>query len=204
MAAEAPPKHDWKGEQGAYHNLCMRLFVGIPLAAAVIGELAATVARLRSDTDGLRWAAPESWHVTLQFLGNAGREECDCTVARLRELRLPPVPMRLEGLGFFDRAGILMVGVRVTPELLLVERSVTAATRLCGFVPETRPYRPHITLARSKSKGQGRGILELKAKIGRQPSFSGFAAEEFLLYESFLGPAGSRYEIRERFPLGGR
>jgi 2'-5' RNA ligase len=182
----------------------MRLFVGIPLAAAVIGELSATVARLQSDGDGLRWAAPESWHVTLQFLGNAGREECDCAVARLRELRLPSVPIQLEGLGLFDQAGILVVAVKVTPELLLLQGRVTAATRLCGFVPETRPYQPHITLARGKGQGQRRGILELKAAIGRQPNFTGFVAEEFLLYESFLGPAGSRYEIRERFPLGGR
>jgi 2'-5' RNA ligase len=182
----------------------MRLFVGIPLAAAVIGELSAAVARLQSDRDGLRWSAPESWHVTLQFLGNAGREEYDCVVARLRELRLPSVPIQLEGLGLFDRAGTLIVAVRVTPELLVLQRRVTAATRLCGFVPETRPYQPHITLARGKGQGQRRGILKLKAAIGRQRSFTGFVAGEFLLYESFLGPAGSRYEIRERFPLAGR
>lgn len=174
------------------------------MAAAVIGELSATVARLQSDGDGLRWAAPESWHVTLQFLGNTGREEYNCVVARLRELRLPSVRIQLEGLGLFERAGILIVAVRVTPELLLLQRRVTEATRLCGFVPETRPYQPHITLARGKGKGQRQGILELKAAIGHQPNFTGFVAEEFLLYESFLGPAGSRHEIRERFPLGGR
>jgi 2'-5' RNA ligase len=181
----------------------MRLFLGIPLAAEVIGELASTVARLRLDDDGLRWTEPESWHVTLQFLGNAGREEYNCMVARLRELRVQSVPMRLEPLGFFDRSGILLAGVKVTPELLLVQRRVTAATRLCGFVPDARPYQPHITLARSKGNGQRQGIAALKTKIGRPQTFTGFVAEEFLLYESFLGPGGSRYEIRERFALGG-
>jgi 2'-5' RNA ligase len=182
----------------------MRLFIGIPLAAAVIDELSATVARLQSDGDWLRWPAPESWHVTLQFLGNTGQEEYECTVARLHELRLPPVPIQLEGLGFFDRAGILFAAVRVMPELLLLRRRVTAATQLCGFVPETRPYQPHITLARRKGQGRRQGIPELKAAIGRKRSFTRFVAEEFLLYESFLGPAGSRYEIRERFPLDDR
>jgi 2'-5' RNA ligase len=182
----------------------MRLFVGIPLAAGVIGELSAAVARLRSDGDGLRWPAPESWHVTLQFLGDAGRGEYDCVVSRLRELRLPSVPIQFDGLGLFDRAGILIAAVRVTPELLLLQKRVTAATQLCGFIPETRPYQPHITLARDKRQGQRRGMVELKAAIGRQPNFTGFVAGEFLLYESFLGPAGSRYEIRERFPLGSR
>jgi hypothetical protein len=28
-----------------------------------------------------------------------------------------------------------------------------------------------------------------------------FVVEEFLLYESLLGPTGAHYEIRERYPL---
>ncbi len=160
--------------------------------------------RLQSHGDGLRWPVPESWHVTLQFLGDASPEQFDCTVAGLRKLHLPSVPVWLEGLGCFDRSGIFFAGVRLTPELLSLQKRVTAATRLCGFIPEARPYQPHITLARSKGKGQRLGLSELKTKIRSQPSFTGFVAAEFLLYESFLGPAGSRYEIRERFALDGR
>jgi 2'-5' RNA ligase len=179
----------------------MRLFVGIPLAAAVIGELAAVSARLKSNQDGLRWATPESWHVTLQFLGNTGPEKYECLVARLREVRSPPVPVRLEALGCFDRAGILFAGVGLTPELFSLEQRVTAATGLCGFVPETRPFHPHITLARSKGEGRSQPLRELRTRIQRQPTFTRFVAGEFLLYESHLSPTGSRYEIRERFPL---
>lgn len=179
----------------------MRLFVGIPLAAAVIGELAAVSARLKSTQDRLRWATPESWHVTLQFLGNTGPEKYSCLVARLRELRSPPVPVRLEALGCFDRAGIFFAGVGLTPELLSLQQRVTAATALCGFVPEARPFHPHITLARSKGEGRGQPLRELQTRIRRQPAFTSFVAAEFLLYESLLSPAGSRYEIRERFPL---
>jgi 2'-5' RNA ligase len=178
----------------------MRLFVGIPLAAAVIEELSAISLRLQSKEDGLRWSAPESWHITLQFLGNT--PEYDCIVERLRELRSPPVPIRLEGLGFFERAGIFFAGVGLTSELQLLQQRVTAATGLCGFIPETRPYHPHITLARSKGKGAHR-LRELKGRIHREPSFSSFVAEEFVLYESLARPTGSQYEIRERFRLGG-
>ena len=180
----------------------MRLFVGVPLAAAVINELSAISLRLQSDGDGLRWSAPESWHITLQFLGNADWEQCECTLSRLREVRLPPVQIALDGLGFFDRAGVFFAGVTVTPELLLLQERVKSATEPCGFVPEARPYQPHITLARSN--GHWQGLSKLKAGLGRQPSFSGFVAETFLLYESFLGPAGARHEVRERFLLDGR
>jgi hypothetical protein len=34
-----------------------------------------------------------------------------------------------------------------------------------------------------------------------QPRFTRFVAKEFLLFESFPGSEGSRYEIRERFAL---
>jgi 2'-5' RNA ligase len=179
----------------------MRLFVGIPLAAAVIDELSAISRRLQSGADGLRWTASATWHITLQFLGETSREQSECVVARLRELHLPPVPVRLEGLGFFDRAGVFFAGVKVSHELLLLQERVTAATALCGFASEARPFQPHLTLVRSKGRRQG--LSELKARIGRQPEFTRFAAREFLLYESFLGPGGSRYEIRARFPLDG-
>ena len=181
------------------YHICMRLFIGIPISAAVTGELAAISARLRSRGDGLRWSAAESWHITLQFLGTTGPERYACTVARLRELHLPPVSVRLEGIGFFDRAGIFYAGVHTTPELLALQQCVTHSTAQCGFLPEVRPYQPHITLARSK--GDHKGLFALKAKVGRPPVFSRFTAEEFLLYESLLAPSGSRYEVRERFPL---
>ncbi len=181
----------------------MRLFTGIPLATPVVDELSAILLRLRAPGDGLRWSVPESWHVTLQFLGSTSQEQYECIVARLRQLRMPPVPVRLEAVGFFDRAGIFFAGVSPTPDLLSLQQAVTAATGVCGFVPETRPYHPHITLARSKGKGGGQALRALKSRIHRQPSFTGFTAEAFLLYESFTRPTGSEYEIRERFRLAG-
>jgi RNA 2',3'-cyclic 3'-phosphodiesterase len=177
----------------------MRLFAGIPLAAEVIDELSAISLRLQTSGDGLRWSAPESWHITLQFLGNTGQLQYECIVARLSDLRSPPLPIQLEDLGFFDRAGVFFAGVALTPELRLLQERVTAATGLCGFVPETRPYHPHITLARSKSKG--RALEGLKTKIRRQPAFTSFVAEAFVLYESVTRPTGAHYEIRDRFSL---
>ena len=84
----------------------MRLFVGIPLEAEVVEELSAVSMRLQSSEDGLRWSAPESWHITLQFLGNT--PEYECIVARLKELLSPPLPVQLEDLGFFERAGVFL------------------------------------------------------------------------------------------------
>ena len=179
----------------------MRLFVGIPLAAVVVDELTRLTTRLRRADDGLRWSTPESWHITLQFLGTSTRDQYECTLARLHEIHVAPVPIRLDAPGFFERAGVFFAGVHPSTSLTALERHVVAATTLCGFTPEMRPYHPHITLARSKGKEGGPGLRELKAGVKTVPEFSTFIANEFLLYESKPTPTGSLYDVRERFTL---
>lgn len=150
----------------------------------------------------MRWSTPESWHITLHFLGSTSETQYQCVIARLRELGAAPVLIELEELGFFDRAGIFFAGVALTPELLALQQQVTAATLPCGFISEDRPFRPHITLARSKGRRNATGLGALKTKVRHQPKFDRFVAEEFLLYESFTRPTGSQYETRERFRFG--
>jgi 2'-5' RNA ligase len=179
----------------------MRLFIGIPLAGAVIDELTALTRRLKAGADTLRWAAPETWHITLQFLGNTTPEQYSCLVPALRRLHLPRTPVVIDELGIFDRAGVFFAGMKAAPEMLAIYDGVVAATTPCGFAAEIRPFHPHITLARSKGDGRAAKLRELKAKISQHPRFTKFIASEYLLYEAFLSPTGSRYEVSERFPL---
>jgi len=177
----------------------MRLFIGIPLDAVVVQELTALTDQLKSPSDRLRWSAAAGWHITLQFLGAATAAQYDCVVASLHGISHPAFEIQLEPPGFFDRAGVFFVGVRLSPDLTGLQREVIAATRPCGFIPEERPYHPHITLAREK--GGGHALRQLKSRIPSELRFSTFTPREFLLYESFPGPGGSRYEVRERFAL---
>ena len=177
----------------------MRLFVGIPLGETVTGELTRLTARLQHPEDGLRWSAPAGWHITLQFLGATSPEQLECVNQRLQAIRAPRFTVRLEEPGFFDRAGVFFVGVHVSPELERLQQAVTAATRPCGFEPEDRPYRPHITLARTRA---GRSAFrKLEQALPKQTRFSSFRAQRFVLYQSFPGPGGSRYEERAAYTL---
>ncbi|HLY42322.1 MAG TPA: RNA 2',3'-cyclic phosphodiesterase [Terracidiphilus sp.] len=180
----------------------MRLFIGIPLAPEVKEELSSICARLKSNGDTLRWSSAESWHITLQFLGSTREEQYDGIVVGLQSIRAVPVPVSLEGLDSFDRAGVFFASVKVTPKLSSLQQQVTAATAQCGFAPEERDYHPHITLARA-GKGDRRAVINLKPKLRNEAKFSGFVAHEFCLYESFLGSSGSKYVVRERFALNG-
>jgi 2'-5' RNA ligase len=180
----------------------MRLFIGIPLAPQVVDALERLSRSLRSADDNLRWSSPETWHITLQFLGETSVEKYGCVAQHLGAITSPAVPVWLHGTGFFDRAGVFFAGVNVSPELRRLEQLVAAATAQCGIAAEDRPYHPHVTLARSKGVQKLSALRQLKNRVKSDLEFPSFTAQEFLLYESFLGPAGARHEIRDRFPLG--
>ena len=163
----------------------MRLFVGIALSPEASDALRSVRARFEPGSADLRWSQPESWHVTLQFLGAASEKQAACVAEKLAALRAARVPVRMAGLGFFERAGVFWAGVELTRELLALQQLVTAATRL--------------TKGRKDGKALGplKKVVE-RSKVGLEAKF---IASEFLLYESFPGPEGSRYEVRARFGL---
>ncbi len=178
----------------------MRLFIGIPLPTKVKRELSAISSRLRSADDGLRWSSPESWHITLQFLGNVEAEQYESVVLRLRDLRCRSIAVSFEGLSFLGNS-VLIARVKPSPRLLELHQRVTKATESCGFISEFRTYRPHVTLARGRERRSAILHRGVAGKWSLETRLAGFRAVEFLLYESFLESSGSRYEIRERFPL---
>ncbi|KAA6456478.1 RNA 2',3'-cyclic phosphodiesterase [Acidobacteria bacterium AB60] len=182
----------------------MRLFIGIPLDPALSAKLSAVRSALEHPSDGLRWSSPASWHITLQFLGATTDAQYACLTAHLQAISAPPFPVALDHLGFFDRAGVFFAEVQVNAELAHLQQAVTQATAGCGFVAEDRAYHPHVTLARRKGQS-GNSMRELKRRVEADPTLGAylpwFTAQEFLLYQSFPGPGGSRYEVRARYAL---
>lgn len=204
----------------------MRLFIGLATPEEVKQALERVTLRLRAKDDGLRWSTPDQWHVTLVFLGHVGDEACARVVDELGRVRLPPVDLRIDGLGVFERAGILYAQVEVTPALLRLYEAVVGAVRCAGLETEDRPYRAHVTLARSRNRdgkktierlrrsfaGAGEAVLSPAKKSGRelgarrgssaqQRLNERWEAKEFLLYESKLSSTGSTYVVQERFGL---
>jgi 2'-5' RNA ligase len=119
----------------------------------------------------------------------------------LAEVRQPALTLRMQRLGVFERAGILHAEVEVSPELLRLYESVAAAVRRAGLEVEERPYRAHITLARSRNREGKKTIARLGRSAEQQRLSARWQAAEFLLYESQLSPGGSKYVVRERFGL---
>jgi 2'-5' RNA ligase len=181
----------------------MRLFIGIALPPQISSRISTFTASLPPLPAALRWTPPAQWHITLQFLGAANESQYAAVNQRLSQIASPPVPISIHGADFFHRAGIFYLAVAVSPELLALHQQIAAAMHQCGFPSEDRPYSPHITLARARNRPSSAAFTPLQTALrtAPAPSFGAFIAHEFLLYESFTAPAGSRYEVRARFPL---
>ena len=147
----------------------MRLFIAIPLDESIVSALAAFVQKIASPISspissplsGLRWTNSESWHITLQFLGSTKPEQYGCVVKQLNDVSANSFAIELGGFGAFERAGVFFVSVAVNPELISLQQRVTSATVPCGFSAESRPYSPHITLARAKGHAGGQQLQPL-------------------------------------------
>lgn len=177
-----------------------RLFTGIPADAGRVPRLVEEVSVLRAGHPELRWSERAGWHVTLQFYGMVDAEQEALLRDKLRTVEGAALELRLEGMGTFERAGVLWVGVALSEQLAALQSTVVAVGTECGFAAEERPYRPHITLARRKGRG-GRWDVRRSEVTGAEREFGRFVAREFVLYESVTGPGGSRYEVIDRYPL---
>jgi RNA 2',3'-cyclic 3'-phosphodiesterase len=202
-----------------------RLFVAVDLPVQACEQLlewarvVADSARAAGGSRGsLRLLDVQSLHLTLCFLGNrpvgelqalvtaltpCAEHACECSVGA--PLWLPPRRPHALAVEIHDRDG----------ELQRVQERVSGAlSRVSGWCPERRRFRPHITLARLRGRtGRRRwttGLADGASDRSRSqrsrwerperalplpatPRLS-FTPEALVLYRSWLTPEGSSYE----------
>jgi 2'-5' RNA ligase len=180
-----------------------RLFYAVDLPDDIKDVIAPVVSSLRDLGRDVRPVGRHGFHLTLLFLG----DQPASAIADFAEFGsnavAPARPCQLAlGLpGFFPRVSFLTL--KGETETLAVISSVLNDS--CADYleqPETRPFKPHVTLARHKSRidpRQKERIVELFAPFeGRS-----WTADELVLFESELTPKGAIYSAVERFRFGG-
>jgi RNA 2',3'-cyclic 3'-phosphodiesterase len=174
----------------------LRLFVAVTPPRAELEALARFVEPLHKRWADARWMEPDNQHITLKFLGSVEESrlgEVEAVVASAAANgRAGRASVR--GMSAFPsprRARVLWAGVHDpdgTIESLahLLEDGFEAL----GFERESRPFTPHVTVARFKQP------VWLETK--ELPDWQGpqeWPVERVDLYRSRLHPKGARYEI---------
>lgn len=180
----------------------MRLFIALPLTGAARGAVA-DVARSGLQPAGWRWTDPETWHVTVAFLGEvdehrrhevegvleAAGEQADGPI-ELEVTHVEPVQRRMVWLRLADR-----------PAGAVAALGADLQHRLGGaqLPVQEREVTPHVTVARWRGEGD-------KAPAGQvvdPPAVDlAWTAREVVLYRSHLGSDGARHEMLAVAALG--
>ncbi len=165
----------------------MRLFVALQPPAGALDEIARQIDRVRRNGSDLRWSRRDQWHITLAFLGEVDGSVLPDLRARLKRAaaRHPPLRLEFAGGGRFSR-NVLWTGVRGDREALQsLAATIAAAARRSGIDIENRPFRPHVTLARSRNRAGS----DLRRLVETLTDFNGtpWTADSLHLIESRLG-----------------
>jgi 2'-5' RNA ligase len=175
----------------------MRLFVAIEVPETVRAEIQAVAPQ---PGPGLRVVKSEQWHLTLHFLGEA---DLDAVIAALTGLSFASFELRLAGEGQFRARdeSVLWLGFEHSRELIELHSNVgRRLTAGIGYRPESRPYRPHLTVARRRMRHAGNEVDGFLADAKNWQS-SPFLVADVVLFQSELTPQGPKY--RERYRVGG-
>lgn len=106
----------------------------------------------------VKWVDPYSIHLTLKFLGNIA-------VGRIGEITrameaaaqgIPPFHLEVKELGAFPnlkRVQVVWVGITGEVDRLgQLQQRLESNLAPLGFAPESRPFTPHLTLARLRDR----------------------------------------------------
>jgi RNA 2',3'-cyclic 3'-phosphodiesterase len=179
----------------------MRIFIALDIPSEIRARLTEYMERARTLAAEARWARVEGLHVTLKFVGHVDDAIVEQIKTALRSIKAAPFEVEFTGVGFFpnpNAARVFWAGVDGGDALPRLASTIDAALEKLGFPRETKPYHPHLTLARTSS----RPLRELKPLLAEQPpQFGTMTAREFFLYQSQPQKGGSKYTKLERFAL---
>jgi RNA 2',3'-cyclic 3'-phosphodiesterase len=182
----------------------MRTFLALNLPPGVRLELHAALGPLRERPLAVRWTAADALHLTLKFLGDIEGAELAPLEAALRDVAgaHAPLEMRVGGFGAFPslrRANVLWVGIAADPPLMALQRDIELACSRLGYAREQKPFRPHITVARTRGGGRPADVDRLAGAFVYETDVQVASID---LMRSHLGPGGASYEVLLRANLG--
>jgi 2'-5' RNA ligase len=187
-----------------------RLFIAVPFPSEIKEQCGQLVSRLQT---AIRfagahpaWVKTQSLHLTLLFLGATNPLRCP-EILSLMEKTSKDVKhfnLRLAEVSLFPNPkNPRVIALNLFGELLTLQalqNSLHSNFGENGFQFDSRPFRPHVTLARLKSM---RGLAGVRDVVNshRDHVVGEVRVTKITLYRSHLLPDGAEYEVVAETPL---
>jgi 2'-5' RNA ligase len=184
-----------------------RSFIAVEVPQSLRAKLEGVQRELKRADADVRWVRPESIHLTLKFLGSVSGEELEKISGAIAPIVSASVPfeIRLLGLGCFPSSRnprIVWVGIeKGSLEASSLQKAVENRAAEVGFPPETRPFKPHLTIGRVRSS-RGKASLAQAVENLRDVEIGSYPVNEVFLFRSELKPSGAVYTKLQTFPMG--
>ncbi len=184
----------------------IRTFIAVKMPSDAIDRLREAQDRLRVAEADWKWVTPDTFHITLKFLGDVEQSrisalwESVCgAVAGSR-----PFTMALRGLGAFPSVHtprVAWVGIDDGSTALVdLAAKVEGACEQHGFPPESRPFQAHLTLGRARRPAPNPPLAAAIEQMA-EADLGEAGVDRILLMESQLTPRGAQYEVLEEHLL---
>ena len=184
----------------------MRTFMALDIDSRIRQRLACLRQQLNARDAKIRWVEPENLHVTLNFLGEVADSSLPavCEAATSAAAEIEPFDFDVRGLCCVpkgSRPTMIWAGVSDdTMRMAELQEQLAARLESLGFRRDSRPFKPHITVARIKSARNPRPLQQAVAiladiDVGRRH------AEELVVYSSQLTLSGPIYAPVATAPL---
>ena len=177
-------------------SLKIRAFFGLPVAEVQRDEVKGFIQACAAAAPAFRWA-DANLHLTVRFIGSVDRAVVEAIADRLQSSGGRSFELGLGDLGSFRRGALVrVVWLAVaagSDELIALAARIESECVAAGLEPEPRPFKPHVTLARARSR-DGAALPELPLP----PVILPWRVGGLVLYSSHLGRSGAVHEpIRE-------
>ncbi len=203
----------------------MRLFFGATLPDQTKNEIVSVQEILRPRLPNAKFEGSEKLHITLQFIGDFRQDFVDRLFASaLEELRNCPdqsPATEVVAMNYFPnektKRGIWL-DCQDDGSLAVFANALRTASAKFGIVPESRAFKPHITIARLRETFERRSVAsgfrgstriaesraseDLQKFVGEgKLSVERFFPRGIALFESTLKSSGSEYRILNEYLL---
>ncbi|MBE9544404.1 MAG: RNA 2',3'-cyclic phosphodiesterase [Proteobacteria bacterium] len=171
----------------------VRIFFALWPDDEVRHRIAENLRLFNLDSNKSRLVTNANLHMTLHFVGNASFAEMNCLNLQARLTEAKPFSLTLDCSGYFKKPQVLWFGCHTMPEALYdLQRQLGEHLKVCAYTPESRPYSPHVTVARK--------IFETPETVPIKPI--SWQVDRFVLVKSISISGGVRYEVVESYALG--